>query len=182
MRAEPDKNNCGERKATSNHASNANDRHDENIYEHPRESNSSAQNEIADGEEEDGDGSTQDGSGDSERHLRSSSQSLTHSHDSEERTAIQRVVSTMFGQARREASEEEKTRHLGVVWKNLTVKGVGLGATLQPTCGDIFLGIPRLLGRLFTGKVRRKQPVRNILDEFSVGFICPISAFLFRVN
>lgn len=179
MHVESDKNNCGELNTSPNHASNHNDNDNDHnnhdIYENTNESNSSSQNGIAEEEvsEENGDGSTHDGgSGDSERHLHSTSRS--HSHDSEERTAIQRVVSTMFGRARREASEEEKTRHLGVVWKKLTVRGVGLGSTLQPTCADIFLGIPRLLGRIFTGKIRRKQPVRDILDDFSVRVICLI--------
>lgn len=93
----------------------------------------------------------------------------SRSRESDEWAAIQRIVSTMFGRARQEESEEEKTRHLGVVWRNITVKGVGAGATLQSTVADIFLGIPRFLGRLVTGKVGRKPPVRTILDDFTVG-------------
>ena len=44
----------------------------------------------------------------------------------EDMTQIMKLVSRMFGQERKSNSDEEKTRHLGVVWKHLTVKGVGL--------------------------------------------------------
>ncbi|KAI1934830.1 ATP-binding cassette transporter snq2 [Ophidiomyces ophidiicola] len=89
------------------------------------------------------------------------------SRQDEESAHLERILSTMFGRARQEASKEEKTRHVGVVWKNLTVKGVGLGATLQQTILDVLLAIPRLLGRLFTGKIRKKKAVRTIIDDFT---------------
>jgi len=77
----------------------------------------------------------------------------------------------MFGQERKANSEEEKTRHVGVVWRHLTVKGVGLGAALQPTNGDIFLGLPRLIKRLLTrgrnGTGSGKPSIRTILDDFT---------------
>ncbi|KAJ6049546.1 uncharacterized protein N7446_007126 [Penicillium canescens] len=77
----------------------------------------------------------------------------------------------MFGQERKANSEEEKTRHVGVVWRNLTVKGVDLGAALQPTNGDIFLGLPRLIKRLLTrgrnGTGSGKPSIRTILDGFT---------------
>jgi hypothetical protein len=96
-----------------------------------------------------------------------------HSGAGEDWEQIQRLISRMFGHERKEHSKEEKTRHLGVVWKNLTVKGLGLGAALQPTNGDIFLGLPRLIRRLVTrrGKGNRggKPSVRTILDDFTVG-------------
>ncbi|KAJ6151902.1 hypothetical protein N7497_006221 [Penicillium chrysogenum] len=85
---------------------------------------------------------------------RTSSRRSTHAsgHDTkgEEWAQIESLISRMFGPERKANSEEEKTRHVGVVWKNLTVKGVGLGAALQPTNGDIFLGLPRLIKGLFT--------------------------------
>ncbi|PYI14241.1 ABC transporter [Aspergillus violaceofuscus CBS 115571] len=82
---------------------------------------------------------------------------------------IAKLVSRMFGHERKANSEEEKTRHLGVVWKNLTVKGVGLGAAIQPTNADIFLAVPRLIKNFFT---RRKHSgsgnaLRTILDDFT---------------
>jgi ATP-binding cassette subfamily G (WHITE) protein 2 (SNQ2) len=81
----------------------------------------------------------------------------------------------MFGEERKSNSEEERTRHVGVVWKNLTVKGVGLGAALQPTNGDIFLGLPRLIKRLLTrgrkGSGVGKPAIRTILDDFTVSII-----------
>ena len=68
----------------------------------------------------------------------------------EEQAEIERLMSRMFGRGRQAHSEEEKTRHVGVVFRGLTVKGLGLGAALQPSVGDIFLGLPRLLRNLFT--------------------------------
>ena len=89
--------------------------------------------------------------------------------DQEEQEEIQRLMSRMFGQNRKAQSEDEKTRHVGVVWKHLTVKGVGLGAALQPTIGDPFLGPFRLLRNLFSSshKVAGKPPIRTLLNDFS---------------
>jgi ATP-binding cassette subfamily G (WHITE) protein 2 (SNQ2) len=87
-----------------------------------------------------------------------------------EEEEIDKLMSRMFGKTRQANSEDEKTRHVGVVWKNLTVKGMGLGAALQPTTGDIFLKLPRFLKGLFTKGPRRavgKPPVRIILDNFN---------------
>lgn len=85
---------------------------------------------------------------------------------------IRKLVSRMFGRERKENSQEEKMRHSGVVWKDLTVKGVGVGAVIQPTILDIFLGIPRLVKKLLT-KGRKsagtgKPPTRTIIDGFTV--------------
>ncbi|RAL01405.1 putative ABC transporter [Aspergillus ibericus CBS 121593] len=84
----------------------------------------------------------------------------------EDTAQIARLVSRMFGQERKANTEEEKTRHLGVVWKNLTVKGVGLGAALQPTVTDIVLALPRLIKGILTGG-RKGTPLRTILDDFN---------------
>ncbi|PWY91900.1 ABC transporter [Aspergillus sclerotioniger CBS 115572] len=84
----------------------------------------------------------------------------------EDTAQIARLVSRMFGQERKANIDEGKTRHLGVVWKNLTVKGVGLGAALQPTITDTLLGLPRLIKGLLTG-ARRGAPLRTILDDFN---------------
>ena len=88
----------------------------------------------------------------------------------DEQVEIERLMSRMFGHGRQEHSEEEKTRHVGVVWRDLTVKGMGLGAALQPTNGDFFLGLPRMLQNLFKNGPRAvsgKPPVRNILNDFT---------------
>ncbi|KAL8714283.1 MAG: hypothetical protein Q9225_006605 [Loekoesia sp. 1 TL-2023] len=87
----------------------------------------------------------------------------------EEQAEIERLMSRMFGQNRREHSEEEKTRHVGLIFKNLTVKGMGLGAALQPTLSDPFLGLPRLLTKLFSKgqSASNKPPVRTILNNFT---------------
>lgn len=82
---------------------------------------------------------------------------------------IERLMSRMFGKARQEQSEEERTRHSGVVFRNLTVKGAGLGASLQPTVGDIFMKFPRFLRDLVTKgprAARGKPPVRELLSNF----------------
>ena len=90
-------------------------------------------------------------------------------HSKEEMAEIERLLSRMFGKNRHEQSEDEKTRHVGLVFKNLTVKGLGLGAALQPTLGDIFLNFPRALAGLFSknGKTSKKPPVRTIIDNFT---------------
>lgn len=99
-------------------------------------------------------------------------QTYASGHEGEEWAEIERLISRMFGEERKSNSEDEKTRHSGVVWKGLTVKGVGLGAALQPTNGDIFLGLPRLIKRLLTqgrkGTSAGKPSVRTILDDFNV--------------
>jgi ATP-binding cassette subfamily G (WHITE) protein 2 (SNQ2) len=48
--------------------------------------------------------------------------------------------------------------------------GMGLGAALQPTTGDIFLSLPRFLKNLITRGPRKaagKPPIRTIIDNFS---------------
>lgn len=98
------------------------------------------------------------------------------SSNADELASIRKVMTQMFGRERRAASEEEKTRHVGVVWKHLTVRGVGLGATLQETNADIFLKLPRFLWSLVTGK-RKKKPVKTILDDFTVCLIVFINVW-----
>ncbi|KAJ6127139.1 CDR ABC transporter [Penicillium sp. IBT 18751x] len=97
--------------------------------------------------------------------------SYASGHEGEEWAQIERLISRMFGEERKANSEEEKTRHAGVVWKNLTVKGVGLGAALQPTNGDFFLGIPRLIRNLLTRGRKStgagKANIRTILNDFT---------------
>ncbi|KAL6855609.1 ATP-binding cassette transporter snq2 [Amphichorda felina] len=93
----------------------------------------------------------------------------THESTGEESQEMERLMSRMFGNARQESSEEEKTRHSGVLFRDLTVKGVGLGASLQPTVGDIFLGLPRTLANLFSKGPKAafaKPPVRELISHF----------------
>ncbi|KAL8796510.1 MAG: hypothetical protein Q9195_001184 [Heterodermia aff. obscurata] len=91
------------------------------------------------------------------------------SHSAEDQVEIERLMSRIFGKNRQEHSEEEKTRHVGLVFKDLTVKGAGLGAALQPTLGDIFLGLPRLIqGLVGKGpKIGQKPPIRTIVNKFT---------------
>lgn len=96
--------------------------------------------------------------------------SFLSNHSGEEQAEIERLMSRIFGKNRQEQSEDEKTRHVGVVFKNLTVKGMGLGAALQPTLGDPFLSLPRLIKGLLSGNgrgVAGKPPVRTIINDFS---------------
>lgn len=98
------------------------------------------------------------------------SRAVTQDDQDAEQQEIEKLMSRMFGKSRQAASEEEKTRHVGVVWKNLTVKGMGLGAALQPTAGDIFLGPLRFIKSLLTKGPRKaagKPPVRTILNNFN---------------
>ncbi|THX93928.1 ABC drug exporter AtrF [Aureobasidium pullulans] len=90
--------------------------------------------------------------------------------DEDDREEIDRLMSRMFGKSRQEHSEEEQTRHVGVIFKNLTVKGVGLGAALQPTVGDILLGLPRKIKNLVPRGPKQaagKPQERTILSDFS---------------
>ncbi|KAH7305560.1 ABC-2 type transporter-domain-containing protein [Stachybotrys elegans] len=87
----------------------------------------------------------------------------------EESQEIERLMSRMFGHTRQESSEEEKTRHSGVIFRNLTVKGVGLGASLQPTVGDIFTAPFRKVANLLSmGRkaATSKPPVRDLISNF----------------
>ena len=88
----------------------------------------------------------------------------------ESQAEIEKLMSRMFGKNRQQNSEDEKTRHVGLAFRNVTVKGLGLGAALQPTLGDPFLALPRLFKGLFTGGRRGaagKPPIRTILNDFS---------------
>ncbi|KAI9826621.1 MAG: hypothetical protein M1832_006217 [Thelocarpon impressellum] len=87
-----------------------------------------------------------------------------------EQAEIERLMSRMFGQGRQAHSEEEKTRHVGVVFRHLTVKGMGLGAALQPSVSDVLLALPRLLEGLFrrgSKSLGGKPPVRTLLNDFT---------------
>ncbi|KAL3456754.1 ABC-2 type transporter-domain-containing protein [Aspergillus heterothallicus] len=103
-------------------------------------------------------------------HRRTSS-TYTGKGESDDMDQIVKLVSRMFGHERKANSDEEQTRHQGVAWKNLTVKGVGLGAALQPTNADIFLGLPRMIkGLLIKGRKGAgagSAPLRTILDDFT---------------
>ncbi|KAM5363246.1 hypothetical protein ACJZ2D_012137 [Fusarium nematophilum] len=93
----------------------------------------------------------------------------TPQEEAEEHEEIERLMSRIFGQARQQQSEGEKTRHSGVIFRGLTVRGVGLGASLQPTVGDIFLSLPRMLGKLFTKGPKAalaRPPVRELISDF----------------
>lgn len=94
----------------------------------------------------------------------------TSGEEDDEQAEIERLMSRMFGKGRQGQSEEEKTRHVGLVFKDLIVKGMGLGAALQSTLSDPFLGLPRFLKSLFTSGPKRaagKPPVRTIINKFS---------------
>ncbi|TFA98420.1 Brefeldin A resistance protein [Trichoderma ghanense] len=87
----------------------------------------------------------------------------------EESAEIERLMSRMFGHARQEQNSEEQLRHSGVIFRDLTVKGVGLGARLQPTVGDIFLGLPRKIRNLVKAgpkAAQAKPPVRELISHF----------------
>ncbi|KAF3904035.1 hypothetical protein AA313_de0207927 [Arthrobotrys entomopaga] len=93
-----------------------------------------------------------------------------YSEDGEDNEELERLISTMFGTARQQASEEEQTRHKGVIFKNLSVIGEGLGAAIQPTVGSLFYGPFLALGRLLSGNTKTAK--RTIIDDFT-GLIKP---------
>lgn len=91
----------------------------------------------------------------------------TLQQDPEVNAEIQNLLSSIFGSSRR---GEEETRHLGVVFRDLTVKGMGLGARVLPTNGDPLLAPFRALRGLFRkggGGHGSKPPVRTLIDSFS---------------
>ncbi|KAL2061353.1 hypothetical protein VTL71DRAFT_7626 [Oculimacula yallundae] len=81
---------------------------------------------------------------------------------------LDKRMEKIFGRTRQKESEEERTRHLGVIFKNLTVKGQALGNSIQPTMGDIFLGIPRALNNLLArGAAEASPSTKTILNKFT---------------
>lgn len=89
---------------------------------------------------------------------------------------VQQAMESLFGEERRARSLEEKTRHAGVVWRNLSVLGIGAASAIQPTVVDAFLAIPRILllglttaARAMVGKRKKGIAVRTIIDDFTVG-------------
>ena len=94
---------------------------------------------------------------------------MSAAEEEEEQEQIRRLMSRIFGATRQQNSEDEKTRHVGVVFKNVTVKGMGLGAALQPTLGDPFAAPFRLIKGLLTNprQAGGKPPVRTLLNNFS---------------
>ena len=89
----------------------------------------------------------------------------------EETAEIERLMSRMFGHARREQQDDDvnNPHHSGVIFRDLTVKGVGLGASLQPTVGDFFMGLPRTIKNLVTRGPKAasgKPPVRELISHF----------------
>ena len=81
---------------------------------------------------------------------------------------INNKMARIFGPMRQRESEEERTRHLGVVFKSLTVNGQGLGAVIQPTVGDMFLSLPRaVVGLLKRGSADANPPIKIILNKFT---------------
>jgi ATP-binding cassette subfamily G (WHITE) protein 2 (SNQ2) len=81
---------------------------------------------------------------------------------------LDKRMEKIFGRARQKQSEEERTRHLGVIFKNVTVKGQALGDAIQPTLGDVFLGFPRALrGLLGRGAAEASPSTKTILNKFT---------------
>ncbi|KAK7561902.1 putative ABC transporter [Phyllosticta citricarpa] len=92
-----------------------------------------------------------------------------------EQEIINGLLSRLFGEMRQEHCEEEKTRHLGLVFQNLTVEGCGANIALQPTVADIFLAIPRSIGNTATKNAQHaaaKSSTRLLIDDFS-GCVLP---------
>jgi ATP-binding cassette subfamily G (WHITE) protein 2 (SNQ2) len=81
---------------------------------------------------------------------------------------LDKRMEKIFGRARQKQSEEERTRHLGVIFKNVTVKGQALGDAIQPTVGDVFLSVPRALkGLLGRGAAEASPSTKIILNKFT---------------
>ncbi|KAI5455964.1 ABC-2 type transporter-domain-containing protein [Mariannaea sp. PMI_226] len=97
---------------------------------------------------------------------RSNTTGVLDAGDEGEQQEIERLLSRIFGQARQ--AHSQGSRHSGVIFRDLTVRGVGLGASLQSTVGDFFLGLPRKLTKLFTKGVKAAfavPPVRELISN-----------------
>ena len=93
---------------------------------------------------------------------------MIEDHGPEANAEIEALLSSIFGKSRQQENQGEQ--HLGVVFKDVVVKGQGLGAALQPTNGDFFLGPLRAIRGLFSGgkKVRSNgDAVRTLIHGFS---------------
>lgn len=101
----------------------------------------------------------------SKRWTQETKQSKQGGHE-EEMEEIRRLLTQMFGKERREHSQEEKTRHVGVVWKNLTVKGAGLGASVQGTLATPIVNLKTLFTK-GPKALKHKPPVRTLIDNFT---------------
>ncbi|KAF1813415.1 putative ABC transporter [Eremomyces bilateralis CBS 781.70] len=100
--------------------------------------------------------------------IRTGSVATQDPDEDEAQKEIRQLLSRVFGQSRQETSEEEKTRHFGVVFKHLTVIGAAAGTSLQPTTGDVFLGLARQLWTLLSrGTSSFKKSSKTILDDFT---------------
>ncbi|KAJ6261194.1 ABC multidrug transporter atrB [Drechslerella dactyloides] len=93
--------------------------------------------------------------------------SVDYGEDSAE---LERLISTMFGSARQQISEEERSRHKGVVFKHLTVISQGIGAAIQSTVGSLFYGPFLVLKALLHGS--SGTPKRVLIDDIT-GLIKP---------
>lgn len=92
---------------------------------------------------------------------------MTEKKDSNVKELDKRMAK-IFGRARQKQSEEERTRHLGVIFKNVTVKGQALGDAIQQTVGDVFLSLPRALkGILGRGAADASPSTKTILNKFT---------------
>ena len=83
---------------------------------------------------------------------------------------IAKLMSRMFGKKRQAHSEYEKVRHVGLVFRHLTVRGFGIGAALQQTLRDRFLGLPRFIKALISRdpkKIADKHAIRTIINGFT---------------
>ncbi|KAK8177572.1 ABC-2 type transporter-domain-containing protein [Phyllosticta citrichinensis] len=92
--------------------------------------------------------------------------------NTKEQEGLDRLLSRLFGKTRQECPKEEKTRHLGLVFQNLTVDGCGVNIALQPTVADIFLAIPRSIGNTATKTAQHTALPPPIIDDFT-GCVLP---------
>lgn len=77
---------------------------------------------------------------------------------------IEELLSIVFDKESHEDAWKEK--HAGVVFRSLTIKGLGLGAALSHTNADFLMAPLRGLKRLITGNIG-KAPVRTLLHDFT---------------
>lgn len=112
-------------------------------------------------------------SDDSDRTIAEGSEHQSVERNTETEDVVRRVKERRdFGD-----TKPAEDRHHGIIWRNVTVKGVGKDNSLQWTNTDVLLSIPRLFWNGLTfwrwkQKRREQSAVWNILTDFT-GFVKP---------
>ncbi|ODQ51641.1 ABC transporter [Saitoella complicata NRRL Y-17804] len=85
--------------------------------------------------------------------------------DEEEEDPQQKELENLMGEIFNRGGNEEGKKHVGVIFKDLTVKGEGIGASTVSTFGDA-MKAPFMIPKKIVGHTPQ-TPVRTLLDRFT---------------